>query len=123
MSIDEDAAMQRLASELSVSFPTATLPQVDLLISGLRDLFRAAPIREFLPLLIRRAALDHFTGRTVLSFDERIGGDARCPGAGSDVAPRTGSVTAKPLMTAAPMSSRSWNLHRAMVPRREGGLV
>lgn len=115
MSIDEDAAMQRLASELSVSFPTATSPQVDLLISGLRDLFRAAPIREFLPLLIRRAALDHFAGRTVLSFDE---GDARCPGAGSDLVPRPGSVTAKPLMTAAPMSSRSWNVNRNVNPAR-----
>lgn len=76
--------MQRLVAELSVSFPTATLLQVDLLISGLRDVFRAAPIREFLPLLIRRAALDHFAGRTVLSFDERIGG-APCPGAGPGV--------------------------------------
>jgi hypothetical protein len=85
MSIDEDAAMQRLVAELTVLFPTATLPQVDLLISGLRDLFRAAPIREFLPLLIRRAALDHFAGRTVLSFAERIGGGAPCPGVGPGV--------------------------------------
>ncbi|MET3808478.1 hypothetical protein ABIB25_005507 [Nakamurella sp. UYEF19] len=85
-SVHEDLAMQRLAAELTASFPTATLDQVDLLLGGLRDIFRDAPIREFLPVLIRRAARDHFTGRTVLSFAESTsGGGAPCTTVGPEV--------------------------------------
>lgn len=78
--------MRRLAAELTASFPTASSQQVDLLLGGLRDTFRDAPIREFLPVLMRRAARDHLSGRVVLSFADRTfsgGGCIQRPGIGA----------------------------------------
>jgi hypothetical protein len=57
----EDAAMRQVRARLAKQFPELSADEIDRAVTGHYDTFNDSPIRDFVPVLVERAARQQLT--------------------------------------------------------------
>ena len=57
----EQAAMRQIRAGLAKQFPDLSAEEIDRAVTGHYDAFNDSPIRDFVPVLVERAARQHLT--------------------------------------------------------------